>query len=240
MSEMEVPAAAIDRLRSNLRAAGIQISEADIVGMSEKGFLQRVVALDAALAHAPVDAIPDYLAAWADRTIWARFSPPRVPCPATLMLRRRSSPRQQRALTRTLLSPWPPDSAAREVSPVELTEQALAAIAQHDPALNAFQLVLETGRGRWPGRPSKRSRRARSRAAAWGAGGGQRPAGDGGHADYRRLEIGRLGASFDATAVERLLVAGGLWARRACRSTPIRPARTTPLWPDAQSLEPGA
>jgi Asp-tRNA(Asn)/Glu-tRNA(Gln) amidotransferase A subunit family amidase len=31
---------------------------------------------------------------------------------------------------------------AHAVSPVELTEQALAAIAAHDPALNAFQLVL--------------------------------------------------------------------------------------------------
>ena len=39
MSTHRVPDQVIDQLRSNLRAAGIQASEADIQGIVEKGFL---------------------------------------------------------------------------------------------------------------------------------------------------------------------------------------------------------
>lgn len=116
----------IDRLRANLRAAGVPATEEDLEGIAAKGFLARAPDFQRILAAAAGDHLPDYLDHGA------------LPAPATP------------APAGSLPEPAAPDSIlgvaarlrAREVSPVELTEAALARLAERDPALNAFQLVL--------------------------------------------------------------------------------------------------
>src|SRR3954454_6353426 len=136
---------AIARLKDNLTAAGIRYTEADIAGMVEKGFLRRLAAFDTVAARTAPDLVPDYLAAWGDVGDLDDMLPtegslpvpitgddelPESPAPAT------GDPRFASIATMAVQV----ESGA--VSPVELTEQALAAIAAADPALNAFQLVL--------------------------------------------------------------------------------------------------
>src|SRR6266511_3707565 len=119
MSTNHVPDNVIDQLRDNLRAAGIQAAEPDIQGIVAKGFLSRLLDFERAVARVPIDTVPDYLAAWgaADQS---------------------GLPNQSSA------EAWLPDSPiqaiavqirARQVSPVELAEQALARIAERDPVL---------------------------------------------------------------------------------------------------------
>jgi aspartyl-tRNA(Asn)/glutamyl-tRNA(Gln) amidotransferase subunit A len=117
----------VDRLRANLQTAGIVVDDAVIQSMKEKGFLQIPSLFDALIRDQPVDLVPDYLADWdyAD-------TPPRAVAATT----------QEQS--------WPTDSliaVAGEIrrgamSPVTLVEQALARLAERDPVLNAFQLVL--------------------------------------------------------------------------------------------------
>lgn len=124
MTANRVPDQVLDRLHENLRAAGIQPDPADIQGIIAKGFLSRLLDFEKLVAALPSDATPDYLNSWA-------------PGPATSQQPAADAP-----------DPASPIGAvaaqlrARQVSPQELTEQALAQIAAHDPALNAFQLVL--------------------------------------------------------------------------------------------------
>jgi hypothetical protein len=47
MNETGIPGAIIDRLRTNLRAAGIAATDADIEGMAEKGLLRNAAAFEA-------------------------------------------------------------------------------------------------------------------------------------------------------------------------------------------------
>jgi Asp-tRNA(Asn)/Glu-tRNA(Gln) amidotransferase A subunit family amidase len=120
-------AAAIDRLRTNLKAVGIEVDEATIDEMAEKGFLQ-VPALFAELIEAyPLDLVPDYLADWKSPAAQAASSstPAAAPSPpaGTIV-----------AVAEQLRS--------GALSPVELTEQALNRLAERDPIINAFQLVL--------------------------------------------------------------------------------------------------
>src|SRR4051812_25422844 len=129
MSTNRVPDQVIDQLRGNLRAAGIPVAEADIQGIVEKGFLSRLADIERVIAQAPIDVVPDYLAVWDDAPaagvqhqpspIDAAIQPPASPTPTTASQLR-----------------------ARHVSPIELTEQALTRIAERDPELNPFQLVM--------------------------------------------------------------------------------------------------
>src|SRR6266540_2948014 len=48
----------------------------------------------------------------------------------------------ERAIAQAPIATIASQLRARQVSPVELTEQALTRIAERDPELNAFQLVL--------------------------------------------------------------------------------------------------
>jgi Asp-tRNA(Asn)/Glu-tRNA(Gln) amidotransferase A subunit family amidase len=128
MATNHVPDQVIDQLRGNLRAAGIQAAEADIQGMIEKGFLSRLADIERAIAQAPIDVVPDYLADW---SIEADQSP--QPDPMEAAIQRHASP------IATIAS----QLRARQISPIELAEQALTRIAERDPALNAFQLVLD-------------------------------------------------------------------------------------------------
>src|SRR5260221_72415 len=127
MSTHHVPDQVIDQLRGNLRAAGIQAAEADIQGIVEKGFLSRLADIERAIAQAPIDVVPDYLADWS-----VGIDEQRQPNPMDAAIQRPGSP------IATIAS----QLRARQVSPIELTEQALTRIAERDPELNAFQLIM--------------------------------------------------------------------------------------------------
>ncbi len=149
MSDAQVPDHIVDRLRTNLRGAGIPFTDADLSGMVEKGFVQRVVLFEQLAPRYPADGIPDYLAAWGQADdlgdllpSGGSFSTEPVAGTAisTELLKKGAAPPARHAVPS--LAEIARRIAAREVSPVELTEQALAAIAAEDPALNAFQVVL--------------------------------------------------------------------------------------------------
>jgi Asp-tRNA(Asn)/Glu-tRNA(Gln) amidotransferase A subunit family amidase len=118
----------IDRLRTNLRIAGITVTDADLAGIEAKGFLRRVPDVAQALDAAPNMALPDYLDAG---------SLPLPPRPTAIEEARAGRP----PAADTILA-VAAQVAAQERSPVELTEAALAQIAAKDAELNAFQLVL--------------------------------------------------------------------------------------------------
>src|SRR5947207_14727095 len=112
MSTHRVPDQVIDQLRGNLRAAGVQAAEADIQGIVEKGFLSRLADIERAIAQAPIDIVPDYLAVWDD-------------VPAS------TDSRQARAdYHGSPIADVAAELRARRISPVELTEQVLAHIAE--------------------------------------------------------------------------------------------------------------
>src|SRR5690242_11334980 len=125
MSTQRVPDQVIDLLRGNLRAAGIQADESDIQGIVEKGFLSRLADIERVIAQGPIEVVPDYLAGWG-------AAEQHQPSPIDAALQRHASP----------IATIAAQLRARQVSPVELTEQALARIAERDGELNAFQLVL--------------------------------------------------------------------------------------------------
>jgi aspartyl-tRNA(Asn)/glutamyl-tRNA(Gln) amidotransferase subunit A len=126
MSTNRVPDQVIDQLRGNLRAAGIQAAESDIQGIVEKGFLSRLADIERVIAQAPIDVVPDYLAVWDDTPAATDTEPQQAGAAYP------SSP----------IADVAAELRARRVSPVELTEQALKRIAERDPGLNAFQLVM--------------------------------------------------------------------------------------------------
>lgn len=126
MSTDPVPAQVIDQLRTNLKAAQITASDQDIEGIQAKGFLNAVPAVEQLLARIPSDSLPDYLKSW-------HPEPLHTPPPAHTG----SEDGGQGEIGRLAA-----ELRARRVSARELAEQALAAIQQHDPQLNAFQLVL--------------------------------------------------------------------------------------------------
>lgn len=117
----------LDRLRTNLRAANIPVSAADLEGISAKGFLSRVADVECLLDTIASTSLPDYLNgdqlpvvdAVGDTAPMVANNPP----PNTI----------------TALAP---QLQARTISPVELTRQALDLLAARDPQLNAFQVVL--------------------------------------------------------------------------------------------------
>jgi Asp-tRNA(Asn)/Glu-tRNA(Gln) amidotransferase A subunit family amidase len=114
-----------NRLRSNLRAAGIAISDVDLEGIAARGFLSRLDDFARIVATTPADEPPDYLSAGGP--------PARAAAPAASSL-------PADAPADTLLG-----AAAHlrsgALDPVALAEAALARLAARDPQLNAFQLV---------------------------------------------------------------------------------------------------
>ncbi len=137
MSEELNQANVVDRLRANLKAAGIRVSDEDIDGMAAKGFLRNIATCEAIFANTPVDLIPDYLGVWGEeeRVAPSPFDP--------LQDEAKDRPLPERAAAHPTISDIAPRIERREVSPVELTEAALARIAERDPDLNAFQCVLD-------------------------------------------------------------------------------------------------
>lgn len=167
---------AVEGLRANLRAAGIPAREEDIERVVEEGIADRAVAFRALLAATGDDCIPDSLSGWslagsgADGegrgAAGAAAGQPRTagstqvaaPSPSAARARPEPAPRPS---TIAELAPLVRGGA---VSPVELTEQALARIEEDDGRANAFQLVLaekalaaarraedEVARGDWRG-----------------------------------------------------------------------------------------
>ncbi len=126
----------IDRLRANLKAAGIQVSDADLQGIVDKGFLNTVITSEKIFNRTPVDLLPDYLKAWGEEN--------RVPAspfdaaPGDSV----AKPRPKREPGHPTISDVSRPIEQGELSPVELTEQALARIAERDSLFNAFQTVL--------------------------------------------------------------------------------------------------
>ncbi len=127
MSDEQLRATIIERLNLNSRLAGINLSDADIQSIQDKGFLATVMTFENIVEGMPSDNLPDYLKDWDDSPLV-------------------TGSKAQEAV----ISASDPDSIAgvaallkkREVSPVELTEKALRKIAEKDGDLNAFQLVL--------------------------------------------------------------------------------------------------
>lgn len=123
----------IERLRTNVRAAGIPITEDDIQGMVDKGFLANVVAFTEIAAGTVTDQAPDYLKPWGDDRTDAVEA---APAAGELSVAAEREPGHESilAVAERLRS--------GAVSPVELTQVALDKIAERDGELNSFQLVL--------------------------------------------------------------------------------------------------
>ncbi|HKQ56575.1 MAG TPA: amidase [Candidatus Eisenbacteria bacterium] len=126
MSDWTAPGWLVDRLRDNLKRERIPLEAGDLERILEKGMLRTAFAFEALEREIAHDGMPDFLAAPVDGAAAAapptRTSPAASPAPDTIV-----------AIAARI--------RAGEVSPVELAERSLAAIAERDAELNAFQLV---------------------------------------------------------------------------------------------------
>ena len=126
MSVVTAPGWIVDRLRANLGEQGIALAERDLDRMVEQGMLRTAIAFEPLDRELAGDGLPDFLADGGDGGAADTAPDAAQPAPA---------PEGSIAALAERIR-------AREVSPVELTEQALRRIAERDPELNAFQLVL--------------------------------------------------------------------------------------------------
>jgi len=135
MNDAETPGPIVNRLRTNLKSAGISLAEAEIDQMIAGGMLRNAVAFEELDARTDSETVPDYLGTWEPVTA-GRTSPGPLLSGSTAP----AAPSMTDGYPRLM------DVAARlrsrEVSSVELTQQSLNAIRARDPSLNAFQLVL--------------------------------------------------------------------------------------------------
>ncbi len=134
MAEVPVSEETIGRLRANAARAGIALGAEDIARITGGAFLRNVDAFVRLVERTPSGALPDDLKDWRDLSLDAPDADDGA-----------SAPRGDTGDARDPFAPLHMVGAAiaaREVSPTELTELMLARIARHDPALNAFQLVL--------------------------------------------------------------------------------------------------
>jgi aspartyl-tRNA(Asn)/glutamyl-tRNA(Gln) amidotransferase subunit A len=131
MSRTETQDTLIDRMRANLREAGIPLEPRDLERIVETGMLQNALAFEALEAKLPGDLLPDYL-----RSRGPAPAPPAPHASAAAQASRAAAPRADS------IAAIAPRLGARAVSAVELTRQSLERIAVRDAALNAFQCVL--------------------------------------------------------------------------------------------------
>jgi aspartyl-tRNA(Asn)/glutamyl-tRNA(Gln) amidotransferase subunit A len=129
MSAPEAPGWIVDRLRRNLRDAGIPLDEHDLERILETGLLRTALAFEALDTEGPGDGLPDYLAARA-------AAEPRAQPQAGPAVPLAGGARDDSIATVAV------GIRGRRVSPVELAGRALDRIAARDSELNAFQLVL--------------------------------------------------------------------------------------------------
>ncbi len=125
-------AALLDRLRTNLRAARIPATEEDVQGVVGRGFLNSVLAFEGLLGDRELDLPPDHL---------ADTSPPPRPTTATGATGHAADRKDEHGSVAGIAD----RIRRREVSPLEITRACLRRIAERDPELNAFQLVLHAG-----------------------------------------------------------------------------------------------
>jgi Asp-tRNA(Asn)/Glu-tRNA(Gln) amidotransferase A subunit family amidase len=128
MSDAATPGWIVDRMRSNLSAAGIPIAERDLERIRELGLFWTALAFDALERDIPAGEVPDHVGG-----IDGGVSSDAETLPPSGAMA---------AAPADSIAGLAPRIRAREISAVELTEQALARIAARDPELNAFQLVL--------------------------------------------------------------------------------------------------
>jgi len=134
MPEADVPGWIVDRMRANLKSAGIPLAQPDVDRILELGLLRTALAFDALERTMPGTGVPDHLAAWGDEMSSTPGAPGSAPA--------QSDASRRVARSQDSIADLSARIRAREVSPVELTERALERIATRDPELNAFQLVL--------------------------------------------------------------------------------------------------
>ncbi len=127
----------MDRLRANLRAAGIPATEEDLERIEADGYVERVAEAREILAAAEMSGLPDFLAHWGPgdgaRTATATATDGTAPA--------RPAPPDDDGIP-DRLSDVAELLRRGEISPVELAERSLERVATHDAELNLFQLVL--------------------------------------------------------------------------------------------------
>src|SRR6476661_4809455 len=118
MNDIETPVAIVDRLRANLAAAGISIEDADIDGMTEKGLLRNPIAFEELDRRLDRDVLPDYVNGTPSLPLLATaaVSPISSDSGAVHSVDKRGHP--------TIVE-IAEQLRRREISPVELTRQAL-------------------------------------------------------------------------------------------------------------------
>ena len=128
MSTTPTASEMLERLRINLQAAGIPATDSDFETFIESGSLAQYETFDIAVSALSGETLPDYLGAWTPMSLPERATAP-------------TSPRTSDDAT--TIAGVAPLLRSRQLSPVELTEQALQRIEKRDPELNAFQLLLD-------------------------------------------------------------------------------------------------
>lgn len=132
MSKQKVPDFILKRLRTNIKSANIPVSKKDLDEMIERGFIQYAIAFEELMQNIDRSEVPDYLNGWgAQQTSRPQsWMEQRYNANESLTHQKFPSIYEIGQKVKTL-----------KVSPVELTELALARIAERDPALNAFQYI---------------------------------------------------------------------------------------------------
>lgn len=137
MSSSSAQPGVLARLRANAARAGVRLDDDDLARIAAGPFLSNVDNFSHVIARVPSDTIPDFLKEWGDHR------------PAEAVSANDGSDAAPDATDP--LDPFAPlhvvaaAIAAGAISPVALTELMLERIAQYDPALNAYQMVLADG-----------------------------------------------------------------------------------------------
>src|SRR3954468_8804296 len=126
MSEVPVSEETIGRLRANAARPGISLSDEDVARIASGMFLRNVDAFVRLVERTPPDTIPDDLKDWNDLSLAEAGSGEHS---GTESVAAPAAPRDPFAPLYQVADAI----AARDVSPVELTELMLERIAQHDP-----------------------------------------------------------------------------------------------------------
>ncbi|HEX2913474.1 MAG TPA: amidase [Chloroflexia bacterium] len=139
-----LPPELLEKFRFNLRQAGIQAREEDIQGIIAKNYLRLLLSFEDMAQKNAVDLVPAYLEPWGteDQVGAAHANQLEAELEPVEIV---ASPHRLRGpggVRLTSIQEIAELIRKREVSPVELTTQALNRIAERDGELNSFQLVL--------------------------------------------------------------------------------------------------
>jgi aspartyl-tRNA(Asn)/glutamyl-tRNA(Gln) amidotransferase subunit A len=142
MSATPIRDETLARLRANTARAGVPLPDDDIARITAGPFLGNVDNFVRIVGRYAADTLPDYLR---DTAVgggpWTGDGGQAAVDSATATAAQ-SSVHGQQATAHAPLHAVAAAIAARQVSPVELTEAILARIAEHDPHLSAYQMVL--------------------------------------------------------------------------------------------------